>query len=171
MQVRVWDINPVIANLNWIRRKNFVLFLLRSGFLPSSQDSDKITFGPAVEGGEEDLKSSIDIDGDLETVTDFNIEKETYSVVEEINSNSNVIVCNIEEEKEKEKEKILNCRVLFRLQSKVFEDNSLCRILASYLWVKGVQEFIWRLCENSMERKLSFIFISCARYFLIYYCI
>jgi hypothetical protein len=86
-----------------------------------------------VEGGEEDLKSSIDIDGDLETVTDFNIEKETYSVVEEINSNSNVIVCNIEEEKEKEKEKILNCRVLFRLQSKVFEDNSLCRILASYL--------------------------------------
>ena len=107
----MWDINPVIANLNWIRRKNFVLFLLRSGFLPSSRDSNRITCGPAAEGEEEDLKSSNSIDGDLETTADFYVEKETYSEVEATNTDSNIIVCNIEDEKEKEKILIPNSNV------------------------------------------------------------
>lgn len=126
----MWDINPIIANLNWIRRKNFVLFLLCSGFLPSSRDNDTVINGPPAEGEDEDLKSSNGIYGDPETMTIFNIEKGSYSGV--VSTNSNSIVC-VNSEDQKEKEKILNYQVLFRLQSKVFEDNSLCRILASYI--------------------------------------
>ena len=135
MQVRVWDINPILANLNWIRRKNFVLFLLRSGFLPSSRDRCRESGVPTVDGGEDDLKNSNGSPGDPEViVNNFSVECKIFSGVTDYDgSNSSIVLHSGNSEDEKEKEKMLNWKVLFRIQSKVFEDNSLCRILASYL--------------------------------------
>ena len=81
------------------------------------------------------MKNSNGSPGDPEVaVNNFSVECKIFSgVTDHDESNSSIVLHSGNSEDEKEKEKMLNWKVLFRIQSKVFEDNSLCRILASYL--------------------------------------
>jgi WD40 repeat protein len=124
--IRVWDINPVLADINWRNRKSFCLFLRYSGFLPDPITTETTSISQASQS-----LSNLSINSNS-----LQIKLDGQAILRSEESNKiHVVHTNKITKNQNKKSHIFLKLCIGPLLSvtKVYQNNSLCRQIASFL--------------------------------------
>ena len=133
----MWDINPILAELNYARRKNFLLFLSKAGFLPASRQV-KVTAisdnnSNNIISSSSNSNSNNDNDNDTNDENNCNNNEEaTASADNELSPDVQGQYMGSQQQLQQPQEQQSQPPHL-RVVARVLENNALCRIVASYL--------------------------------------